>query len=195
LKYSGGPVYFVPRLARKVIVMLADAFATGYHRLACRAVGARSRIMRRVRIAEPGVVRIGSDCVIEAGVIVGAEIPGSPLTLRDGVQINGNVVLDNSAELEIGSGTLISDSVVVYTHDHGIDPRARPIGYPKSIGQNVWIGARAIILPSCNEIGTGAVIGAGSVVTKNVPEHTVWAGNPARQVGFVKSKDNQQEVN
>lgn len=187
MRYSGGPVYFVPRLARKVFAMLADGFATGYHRLACRAVGARTRIMRRVRFAEPGVVSIGSDCVIEAGVIVGAEIAGSPLVLGDGVQINGNVVLDNSAELEIGSGALISDSVVVYTHDHGFDPRARPAGYPKSIGRNVWIGARAIILPSCSEIGAGAVIGAGSVVTKNIPERTVWAGNPARQVGFVKS--------
>ncbi len=187
LKYSGGPVYFVPRLLRKVIAVLADAFANRYHRLACRAVGPSTRIMRRVRFAEPGVVNIGSDCVIEAGVIVGAEIAGASITLHDGVQINSDVVLDNSADLEIGSGTLISDSVVVYTHDHGFDPRAQPVGYPKSIGENVWIGARAIILPSCGEIGAGAVIGAGSVVTKNVPGQTVWAGNPARQVGVVKS--------
>ncbi len=180
-------MYFVPRLVRKAIVVLADAFASRYHRLACRSVGSGTRIMRRVRFAEPRVVSIGSDCVIEAGVVIGAEIAGSSLTLHDGVQINGNVVLDNSADLEIGSGTLISDSVVVYTHDHGFDPRARPIGYPKSIGGNVWIGARAIILPSCSEIGDGAVIGAGSVVTKNVPGQTVWAGNPARQIGFVKS--------
>ena len=187
MKYAGGPVYFIPRLARRVFSMLADAFATRYHRLACRAVGSGTRIMRRVRFAEPGVVRIGSDCVIEPGVIVGAEIAGSRLTLHDGVQINSNVVLDNSADLEIGAGTLISDSVVVYTHDHGFDPRSRPAGFPKSIAENVWIGARAIILPSCGEIGKGAVIGAGSVVTKNVPEHTVWAGNPARQVGVVRS--------
>lgn len=187
MRYAGGPVYFVPRAAKKVAVLVADLCAAGYHRLALAAVGSRTRIMRRVRFAEPGVVRIGSDCVIEPGVVVGAEIAGSALILHDGVQINSNVVLDNSAELEIGAGTLISDSVVVYTHDHGLDPRARPTGHPKVIGQDVWIGAKAIILPSCGEIGAGAVIGAGSVVTKNVPERTIWAGNPARQVGSVKS--------
>jgi len=51
---------------------------------------------------------------------------------------------------------------------------------PLDIGEHVWIGARAIILGGCKKIGTGAVIGAGSVVTHDVPENVIIAGNPAR---------------
>ena len=50
------------------------------------------------------------------------------------------------------------------------------------IGDDVWIGANAIILPSCTKIGNGAIIGAGSVVTKNIPDYSIWAGNPAHEI-------------
>lgn len=53
---------------------------------------------------------------------------------------------------------------------------------PCLIGDDVWIGANSVILPGCLRIGTGAVIGAGSVVTKNVPDFAVVVGNPARQI-------------
>ena len=59
--------------------------------------------------------------------------------------------------------------------DHSITPPSRPI----IVGDNVWIGTRAIILPGVT-IGDGAVIGAGAVVTKDVPARSVAAGNPAR---------------
>lgn len=51
------------------------------------------------------------------------------------------------------------------------------------IGHDAWIGAGAIILPGCTSIGIGAVVGAGSIVTKNVPDFAVVAGNPAKQIG------------
>jgi acetyltransferase-like isoleucine patch superfamily enzyme len=53
-----------------------------------------------------------------------------------------------------------------------------------SIGDDCWIGANAVILPGCTRIGVGAVIGAGSIVTKNVPDFTIVAGNPARVIGM-----------
>ncbi len=53
---------------------------------------------------------------------------------------------------------------------------------PCRIGHEVWIGANVTILPNCREIGVGAVIGANSVVTRNIPPFTVWAGVPAKQI-------------
>ena len=52
-----------------------------------------------------------------------------------------------------------------------------------TIGNDVWIGYGTLILPSCTTIGNGAIIGAGSVVTKNIPEFEIWAGNPAHFIG------------
>ena len=53
------------------------------------------------------------------------------------------------------------------------------------IEDDVWIGARAIILPSTHRIGKGAIIAAGSVVTKNVPDYALLVGNPAKQIGYM----------
>jgi len=63
-----------------------------------------------------------------------------------------------------------------------------------SIGNDVWIGARAIILPSVTHIGDGAIIGAGSVVTKNVPPFAIVAGNPARLIRYRFSFDLIKEI-
>ncbi len=54
---------------------------------------------------------------------------------------------------------------------------------PLEVGHDVWIGARSVILPNCRSIGTGAVIGAGAVVTRDVPAFGVVGGNPARRIG------------
>ena len=99
-------------------------------------------------------------------------------------EINRDVHLDTTGGLSIGSGVLISEGAVIYTHDHGLDPRSAPDGLPKTIGRNVWIGTRAVILPKCQRIGTGAVIGAGAIVTRDVPPFAIVAGNPARVVGY-----------
>jgi maltose O-acetyltransferase len=69
-----------------------------------------------------------------------------------------------------------------------------PMGHqpslPKSpllIDDDVWIGARAMILPGCQHIGKGVIIGAGSVVTKDVPDYAIVGGNPARVIKYRKS--------
>ena len=85
--------------------------------------------------------------------------------------------------MTIGDGTQIGPAVQIYAADHPRDPEVRrsglEFGRPVNIGRNVWVGGGAIILPGV-EIGDDAVIGAGSVVTKNVPAKTIVRGNPAR---------------
>lgn len=107
------------------------------------------------------------------------------LRCADPQYIKATAVLDLSADITLGDGIIISDEVILYTHEHdhsmGSDHH-KVWAKPKTVGSNVYIGARAIILANCTHIPDGVVIGAGSVVTKSIHKdfsHTIWAGNPA----------------
>ena len=102
--------------------------------------------------------------------------------------------------VEIGKYTSIAHDVRVFTQNHPVDELStHPYFYEKkfgyipadaltgaktTIGHDVWIGQSAVILPGCKNIGTGAIIGAGSVVTKNVPAYAIAAGNPAKVIKY-----------
>lgn len=103
--------------------------------------------------------------------------------------IGENVRLVAMANIKIGDNVTIGEDTIVYTSNH--DYRS-PDTFPYSldtIAQDVeferdnWVGARSIILPGC-KIGAGAVVGAGSVVTKSVPSCAIIGGNPARIIGW-----------
>lgn len=74
----------------------------------------------------------------------------------------------------------IAHHVLISTHDHGYDYRSTPIGKSLEIGEGAFVGSRSVILHNCNSIGKNAVVGTGSVVTKDVPDNAIVAGNPAR---------------
>ena len=108
---------------------------------------------------------------------------GYNIRLGRGVFLNFNCVILDVCEVEIGDQTQIGPGVQILTADHPRDPAERAAGIefgkPIVIGRNVWIGGGAIILPGVS-IGDDAIIGAGSVVTRDVPEGVTAAGNPAR---------------
>lgn len=110
---------------------------------------------------------------------------GYNIRLGQGVFLNYNCVILDVAEVSIGDGTQIGPAVQIYAADHPRDPRARAEGLesarPVRIGRNVWIGGGAIVLPGVS-IGDDAVVGAGSVVTRDVPAGATVVGNPARAV-------------
>jgi acetyltransferase-like isoleucine patch superfamily enzyme len=100
------------------------------------------------------------------------------------------IYIDGSGKISIGNGVSIHRNVTIFTHEHCHD-RNVPIVESKGtisdleIGDDVFIGANVTILASVNKISTGAVIGAGSVLTKDVGEYEIWAGNPAK---FIKNR-------
>jgi len=108
---------------------------------------------------------------------------GFNIHLGDGVFLNFGCVVLDVAKVEIGAGTQIGPGVQILTADHPRDPalRARQLesGRPIRIGTNVWIGGGALILPGVT-IGDDAIVGAGSVVTRDVPSGATVMGNPAR---------------
>lgn len=88
-------------------------------------------------------------------------------------------------EVRIGDNCLFGPGVHVYTATHPVDPYERikgpEYGKPVTIGNNVWVGGRAIINPGVT-IGHNVVIASGAVVTKDIPDHTIVGGNPARAI-------------
>ena len=110
---------------------------------------------------------------------------GYNISLGEGVFINFNCVILDVVAVSIGDKTQIGPGVQLLTADHPRDPDIRRAGLECGkaidIGRNVWIGGGALILPGVT-IGDDAIIGAGAVVTRDIPPGATAAGNPARAV-------------
>ncbi|MCA1824001.1 MAG: hypothetical protein ABR520_10270 [Mycobacteriales bacterium] len=112
------------------------------------------------------------------------------LRLGRDVELGAGTVLDVSGGLVIADETTLSEGVMILTHEHAISDRSRHWrmqsidARPVVIGRGVWLGARAIVLGSARTVGEGAVVGAGSIVTREIPPFAVAVGNPARVVGW-----------
>jgi maltose O-acetyltransferase len=109
---------------------------------------------------------------------------GSNIELGERVFFNFNCVVLDVCRVTIGSFTLFGPAVQVYTATHPMDAalrRQQESGKPIEIGADVWVGGGAIILPGV-KIGDAAVVGAGSVVTKDIPPRVFAAGNPCRVI-------------
>lgn len=109
---------------------------------------------------------------------------GSNIELGQRVFFNFNCVVLDVCRIRIGDFTLFGPAVQIYTPLHPLNAalrRKEEYGKPIDIGSDVWVGGGAIILPGVT-IGSRAVIGAGSVVTRDVPEGVFAAGNPCRVV-------------
>lgn len=131
------------------------------------------------KIRQPKNIELGDNVSIGRKVNIFSEFNDSKLTIDSNSQINIGVELDFSGGLNIGKDVVISEYSVIMSHDHGLDPRSKPVKKNKKIGNNVWIGAHSIVLPQAQVIGNNSIIAAGSIVTKNVPENVIVAGNPA----------------
>jgi maltose O-acetyltransferase len=110
---------------------------------------------------------------------------GANITLGDKVFFNFNCVVLDVTTVKIGSYTMFGPNVQIYTAMHPIDAAERRRGLefakPIEIGDDVWVGGSAVICPGVT-IGSRAIIGAGSVVTRDVPADVFAAGNPCRVI-------------
>ncbi len=108
---------------------------------------------------------------------------GYNIHIGDNFFANFDCVILDVCEVKIGENCFVGPGVHIYTATHPIDPleriAGREFGKPVTVGDNCWIGGRAIINPGV-AIGHNVVIASGAVVTKNIPDHVVIAGNPAR---------------
>jgi maltose O-acetyltransferase len=155
---------------------------------ACTHVGRYVRVQGHVFVYNQGTISIGERTNI-LGTAVRCEFvaySGAVLEIGERTFINYGVSISAHQEVRIGARGLIGNYTNILDNsyhdivDHQKTPRSRPV----IIGDDVWIGAHAIILPGVS-IGDGACVGAGAVVRESVPPRAIVIGNPARIVSFV----------
>ena len=138
------------------------------------------------------LAEVGEECWIEPPFH--ANWGGRHVHFGKGVYANYGLTLVDDTHIYVGDYTMFGPHVTVATAGHPILPELREKQYqynmPVRIGRNCWIGAGAIILPGVT-IGDDTVVGAGSVVTRDLPEGVVAVGNPCRVLRPVGERDRQ----
>ncbi len=134
---------------------------------------------------------VGDDCYIEPPLHANW---GIHTHLGKSVYANFNLTLVDDTHIYIGDHVMIGPNVTIATAGHPIEPDLRrkvaQFNIPVTIGNNVWIGANSVILPGVS-VGENSVIGAGSVVTKDIPPNVVAVGNPCRVLREINDRDKE----
>ena len=148
--------------------------------------GRKIKVMKGLKYRYPKYIEVGSNVIIGKETTLTSEnIETHHLLLEEGVSIGEHCTIDFSGGVIIRRYAHIAHNVLILTHDHGYDYRNTPSGKYLEIGENAFIGSNSIILHNVRLIGKKAVIGSGSVVTKEVPDYAIVAGNPARIINYV----------
>ena len=120
---------------------------------------------------------------------------GSHIEVGKNFAANYNCTILDVAKVKIGDNCLLAPNVAIYTAGHPVYPTTRNSAYEYgkevTIGDNVWIGGSSVICPGVH-IGSNVVIGAGSVVTKDIPDWCVAAGNPCRVLRSITEADRRK---
>lgn len=147
--------------------------------------GRNCRIGLGVVINFPSKINLSDGVWIADSCIISSEFPDGQLEIGSDSHIDRLCRVDFSGGVTIGKNCTFSEGVVIESHDHGYSPSSVPRKCPLQIGDGVWLGMRCMILPQVTRIGHNAIIGAGAVVTHNVPDNTVVAGNPAKTIKYL----------
>jgi acetyltransferase-like isoleucine patch superfamily enzyme len=171
----------------KTWVTLVGRVGTSLLRLQGAVIGRRT-IVPRHTITWPHQLRVGADCSIEGDVYFkfdGIWCPGPSIVIGDGVFVGRGCEFNIRKCITIGNGCAIASGCKFIDHDHNITEKqmneASLTEAAIVIGDHVWLGCNVIVLKGVT-IGSSAVIGAGAVVTKDVPAGAIWAGIPAKKI-------------
>lgn len=119
---------------------------------------------------------------------------GFNIHLGQNFYANFNLTILDCGLVRIGDNVLCAPNVAIYTAGHPLHPQSRNSGYEYgraiSIGSNVWLGGNVVVNPGVS-IGDNVVIGSGSVVTKDIPDNTLAAGNPCRVIRMIGDRDRE----
>lgn len=157
-------------------------------RLRGAKLGRKCRVDRLHYVERPKGLNAGNRTHFEQNVAIKMVSPEAVISLGDRVFLGRNTTLDISNKLAIGDRTLVAPGCLITDHNHGIRAGVRIVDQvdearPVVIGADAWIGANSCVLPGVR-IGNGTVVGAGAVVSRDLPDNCVAVGVPARIIGF-----------
>ena len=118
---------------------------------------------------------------------------GKHISIGEGCYFNQGITMIDDWKIEIGDRCLFGPNVTICTTGHAISPKHRGDGmysFPIRIGNNCWIGANVVILPDVT-FGDNTVIGAGSIVTKDIPANVIAFGSPCRVYREINERDDE----
>lgn len=151
-----------------------------------------SQYEEKVRYMKEIFAECGENCYIE--LPFRANWGGHNVHFGNNVYANFNFTVVDDGDIYVGDRVMFGPNVTIATANHPIEPglRSKAMQYNKSvhIGENVWVGANTVIVPGIT-IGKNSVIGAGSVVTKDIPENVVAVGNPCRVLREIGEHDRE----
>ncbi len=147
---------------------------------------------KREELLKAMLAEVGENCYIEPPFH--SNWGGKNVHLGKNVYFNFNVTMVDDTHVYIGDYTMLGPNVVIATAGHPILPELREkalqFNMPVKIGKNCWLGAGVIVLPGVT-IGDNTVIGAGSVVTKDIPANVVAVGNPCKVLREINEHDKE----
>lgn len=163
-----------------------DRVRAGWWRARGAALGAKCRVGKGCVIERPWLLTTGERVQLEHGAHIKIVEDDARVTLGNATFVGFGSELDISSELHVGSHVLIAPGCFITDHSHrhasaGLIDAQGIASRPVRIGNNVWLGAHVVVLPGVT-IGEGAIVGAGAVVTRDVPPRTIVAGVPARAI-------------
>lgn len=147
---------------------------------------------KRQELLKQLFAEVGENCYIESPYF--ANWGGRNVHLGSNIYANAGLKLVDDTHIYIGDCTMLGPNVVIATAGHPIDPTLRSKGMqynlPVRIGRNCWLGAGVIVMPGIT-IGDNSVIGAGSVVTRDLPSGVIAVGNPCRVLREIGEHDRE----
>lgn len=147
---------------------------------------------KRQRLLKEMFAEIGEECYIEPPFH--SNFGGAHVHFGNRIYANFNLTMVDDTHIYVGDGTMFGPSVTIATAGHPILPELREKAYqynaPVRIGRNCWLGSGVIVLPGVT-IGDNVVVGAGSIVTKDLPSDVVAVGNPCKVLRSINEHDKE----
>ena len=151
-----------------------------------------TQLDKRKEMLKEMFAEVGEDCYIEPPLH--ANMAGAYVHFGKNVYANFNLTLVDDGHIYVGDYTMIGPNVTIATAGHPILPELREKGYQYNmevhIGKNCWLGSGVVVLPGVT-FGDYVVVGAGSIVTKDLPSNVVAVGNPCRVLREVNERDKE----